>query len=126
MKSTQIWHFRMNREGRTCIARETRSQQGTMRGVLVEEIRMQEHLEVAHLSDVAMLREFPIDILHADEAGGDPTMALKAAAHQYLIHAAMSGATHEAVELLSKICRPKQALREKIEANYTDKGKTEC
>lgn len=124
MKSTQVWHFRMNREGRTCIARETRSQQGSMRGVLVEMLRMKERLEVEHVSDVALMREFPIDILHADESAGEMgTISLKAAAHQYLIHAAVAGSSHEAFDLLAKICRPKQALRERIEANFTDKGK---
>lgn len=121
MTKQVTWHLRMDREGRTCIARETRSQQGTMRGVLVEQVRMQERLEVEHISDVAMLRAFPIDLLNAREALGEVgTVVLKSAVQEYFIHAAMSGASRTAVALLAQICRPKQSLQSRIEANFTD------
>lgn len=121
MSEKVIWHLRMDREGRTCLAKQKTA---TARGGQIfklEAVRMQERLVLEYLDEAELRAAYPIDLLHADEAAGEVgTLGLKCSAHQYLIHAAVAGASHEAVALLVQICRPKQALRERIEANYTD------
>jgi hypothetical protein len=103
--------LRMNGEGRTCL----------YFGASNATIRMQSGpLIVETLSQADLLRQFPVDVL-ADAETRTRRARLDSAGHQYVLHAALAGASAMAVNLLYDIHTPDLTLLRQVEERIAPK-----